>query len=82
MIFDPPAAPSTNSTSPFASSIIVGHIDDNGILVGLMKLAGDGGIPYELFLPGTEKSSMPSFKMIPVCCETILHPNLNKEHEN
>lgn len=58
--------------------MIVGHIEDNGILVGLIKLAGEGGIPYELFRPGTEKSSMPSFKMIPVCCETILQPNLKE----
>lgn len=52
-------------------------MDDNGIFRGRIKLAGDGGMPYELFTPGTEKSSIPSFKMIPVCGETILHPNLH-----
>lgn len=55
---------------------MVGHIEDNGIFFGLMKLAGDGGTPYALIFPGIEKSSIPSFRMIPVRGETILHPNL------
>lgn len=76
MIFDPPAAPSTNSTFRSPSNKMVGHIEDSGILCGLMKFAGDGGIPYELFFPGIEKSSIPSFRIIPVRFEMILHPNL------
>lgn len=67
VIFVPPAAPINISTFLFSSNIIVGHIEDNGIFRGRMKFDGDGGAPYELFIPGTEKSSIPSFNMIPVC---------------
>lgn len=79
VIFVPPAAPITSSTFRFPSSTIDGHIEDSGIFCGLMKFAGDGGTPYAFFVPGTAKSSMPSFKMIPVCGETILLPNLQKK---
>lgn len=56
-------------------------MDDNGIFFGLMKFAGDGGIPYALFVPGTEKSSIPSFKIMPVL-EIYLAPNLKKKMFN
>lgn len=61
---------------------MVGHIEESGILNGFMKFVGDGGTPYELFTPGIEKSSIPSFRMIPVRREIILHPNLGKHSKS
>lgn len=69
VIFDPPADPMITSTSLFWSSKIVGAIDVTGNLPGLMKLLGDGGIPYEFGTPGVEKSSMMLFKIMPVLRE-------------
>ena len=34
MILDPPDAPATILTSPFLSVIIVGHIEERGLLPG------------------------------------------------
>jgi len=45
VILVPPAAPITNLTSPFLSVRIVGAIDDNALLCGLMKLGGEPGSP-------------------------------------
>ena len=44
----------------------MGTIDDKSLLQGLMKLAGLGGTPNLLGKPGEEKSSISSFRMIPV----------------
>lgn len=76
VIFEPPAAPINRSTLPCSSKSIVGHIEDSGIFLGVIKFAGDGGKPYAFERPGTEKSSIPSFRIIPVCLERILLPNL------
>ena len=76
MIFDPPEAPATILTFPFLSVIILGDIDDSGRFPGRMKLAGEGGYPKKLFLPGVEKSSISLFMMIPVDSETNIEPKL------
>lgn len=46
VIFVPPAAPAMIRTCPlFSSTTIVGAIDDMGLFLGSMKLAGLGGTP-------------------------------------
>lgn len=43
MILGQPEAPTTNFTHPSGSTTMLGHIEDNGLLPGLMKFAGDAG---------------------------------------
>ena len=63
----PPAAPVTSLTSPvFSSTIIVGAMEERGLLPGLAKLLGDGGRPKKLVILGNEKSSISLFRMTPV----------------
>lgn len=53
---------------------MVGVMDDKGLLPGLIKLDGAGGLtPAEAFL-GIEKSSISLFKTIPVLGESIREP--------
>lgn len=77
VILDPPAAPIDNIISFFAVSIRrLGVIEDSGILRGAMKFTSAGSTLYALILPGIAKSSMPSFKTIPVLFPTSPLPNL------
>ena len=81
MILDPPEAPATILTSPLSSVTIVGDIEDMGRLNGRIKLAGEGGYPKALILPGVEKSSISLFMMIPVDSETNNEPKLWENEE-
>lgn len=45
IIFEPPEAPEIIFTLPSLSIIIVGDMDDNGLLPGLIKFASDGMKP-------------------------------------
>lgn len=45
VIFVPPAAPTNIFTSPLLSTIIDGHMDDKGRLLGSIKFAVDGAKP-------------------------------------
>ena len=53
-----------------------GTMEDNGILCGLIKLFGEGGIPNALVILGAEKSSISLFKIIPVLFDRTFAPNL------
>lgn len=76
VILLPPAAPMTKTTSPFASVITDGHIEDKGLLPGAIKLAGEGGRPKAFVILGEEKSSISSFKIMPVLSDAKPAPNL------
>ena len=76
VILDPPAAPATIFGLPFLSMITAGHMEDRGRFPGLMKLAGDGGMPNELVMFGEEKSSISSLKTSPVLWPMTPEPNL------
>lgn len=78
MILVPPTDPTTKRTCSLAVSItMIGAMEDKGRLPGWMKLAGLGGTPKKLMTPGEEKSSISSFKMMPVCSDMNLAPKLN-----
>lgn len=66
VIFVPPEAPITSLAFPFLSTIMLGFIEERGLLPGAMKLAGDGCRPKKLITPGDEKSSITLFMTIPV----------------
>lgn len=73
----PPEAPTTERTLlVVALTTMVGVIEDNGRLPGLMKLAGLGGTPKALVTLGDEKSSIQSFRMMPVCSDVNPAPKL------
>lgn len=76
MILVPPALPITSFASPLLSTTIVGHIEESGCLPGAMKLEGDAGTPNEFTTPGVEKSSIESFRTIPVVLDLIFDPKL------
>lgn len=78
MIFDPPAPPINSATLLFESKIIDGHIDDNGRLPGLMKFDGDASKPFGFLKPGREKSSISSFRRMPVFLERSRAPSLKR----
>lgn len=59
---------------------MVGHIDDNAVFLGAIKLAGDGAKPKAFLTPGVEKSSIPSFRIMPVDLERNLQPNLKNNN--
>lgn len=75
VILVPPDAPRTSRTwSP--PNTIVGHMDDKDILPGANLFAGDQPKPKKFWNCGNEKSSMPLFKMIPVCFDANPAPKL------
>ena len=76
VILIPPAAPRTMLASLFSSRIIVGHMEERGRFPGLTKLALDGSNPFRLPVSGKEKSSIKSFRMMPVEGERNPLPNL------
>lgn len=76
VILLPPAPPISSSTSPLRFKRMVGAIDESGALAGAMKFAGEAAKPYEFTWPGREKSSMPSFNMMPVDLDTMREPKL------
>lgn len=81
MILVPPEAPTTERTLlVVALTTMVGVIEDNGRLPGLMKLAGLGGTPKALVTLGDEKSSISSFRMMPVCSDVNPAPKLAPQH--
>lgn len=51
-------------------------MEDMGRLQGRMKFAGDGGRVKQLMMDGEEKSSISSFKTIPVQGDTTKLPKL------
>ena len=53
---------------------IVGDIEDNGLLLGLMKFAGAGGSMSGEISVGVEKSSISLFNTMPVEGESIRAP--------
>ena len=53
-------------------------MEDSGLLPGLMKLVGEGGSLKKLVMFGEEKSSISSFRMIPVDGDMMPDPNLNR----
>jgi hypothetical protein len=55
--------------------MMVGVMDDKGRLPGSMKLTGLGGTPYLLTF-GVEKSSIASFRIMPVISEIKPAPKL------
>jgi len=75
-ILVPPAAPTTKTASPSELTTINGLIDDRGIFPGAMKFSGEGGISKALVILGAEKSSISSFKIIPVLIDLTLAPKL------
>jgi hypothetical protein len=78
VIFVPPAAPMTMRTLLLSERAkMVGVMEDNGRLPGWMKLAVLGGTPKALVMLGDEKSSISSFKMMPVCDDANPAPKLN-----
>lgn len=76
MITDPPEAPTIILRFPSLSSIIVGVMEDKGLLPGAMKLAALGLKPKALATPTLLKSSCASLKMIPVLVSIIPDPKL------
>ena len=82
VILIPPAAPRTMRASPFSSRIIVGHIEERGRFPGLTKLALDGSNPFKFPVLGKEKSSIKSFRMMPVEDERNPLPNLKQTTAN
>ena len=82
VILVPPEAPTTERTLlVVALTMMVGVIEDNGRLPGTMKLAGLGGTPKALVTSGDEKSSISSFRMIPVCSDVNPAPKLHRKKE-
>ena len=77
MILVPPAAPITERTCPFATTI-VGVILDKGRLPGRIKLAGLGGRPKKLMTLGEAKSSISSLRIIPVSSDINEAPKLEE----
>ena len=78
VIFVPPAAPMTMRTLLLSERAkMVGVMEDKGLLPGWMKLAVLGGTPKALVMFGDEKSSISSFKMMPVCVDANPAPKLN-----
>ena len=76
VILVPPAAPMTERTLPLVElTMMVGVMDDKGRLPGSMKLTGLGGTPYLLTF-GVEKSSIASFRIMPVFSEIKPAPKL------
>ena len=76
VIFVPPAAPMTARTLPLVElTMMVGVMDDKGRLPGSMKLTGLGGTPYLLTF-GVAKSSIASFRMMPVSSDMKPAPKL------
>jgi len=75
VILDPPEAPTIILTfDPL--TMMVGVMEDWGLLRGWRKFGLDGGRSKELFLPGKLKSSISSLKMIPLVGERIRLPKL------
>ena len=72
----PPAAPITERTVPSVLTTMVGVMEDKGRLPGLIKFAGLGGTPKAFVTLGEEKSSISSFKMMPVCSDVNPAPKL------
>ena len=72
----PPEPPISSLTLPRRSVMIDGHIDDIIRLPGSMKFVSDGFTPKMFIMSGEEKSSISSFKMMPVVFDTNLLPNL------
>ena len=72
----PPEAPTTKVTLPDASTTMVGQLEERGLFPGKIKLFGDGGKPKKLMSPGTEKSSITLFRMIPVDSDVNPAPKL------
>lgn len=58
--------------------MIDGHMEDNGRFPGTIKLAGEGGMLKPLVRLGEEKSSISSFRIIPVLSEAKPAPKLKK----
>ena len=56
-------------------------MEETGRLPGRMKLLTLGGTPKPLVTFGDPKSSIPSFKMIPVCSEQNPAPKLNSANK-
>ncbi len=50
--------------------MIVGHVEESGLLPGWIKLAGDGLNPYSLVMFGEEKSSISLLRTMPVSVTT------------
>jgi hypothetical protein len=80
VIFVPPAAPTTSWTVPFWSTTIEGDIDDSGLFPALIKLATEGGMSKLLVMLGDEKSSISSFRIIPVLSDINPAPKLQARH--
>ena len=53
--------------------MIIGHVEERGLLPGLIKLTSEGLRPKELVMLGEEKSSISLFRTIPVSVR-ILEP--------
>ncbi|EZF98240.1 hypothetical protein H113_01934 [Trichophyton rubrum MR1459] len=66
IIWEPPAAPLTKYREPSGRVMMVGQMEESGRLPGRMKFDGEGLYPKELLCPGTEKSSISLFMMMPV----------------
>lgn len=79
VILEPPAAPTTSLTLFVLSARTAGHMEDIGRFPGLMKLAGEGGMPNALVILGEEKSSISSLNKIPVLFPVTPEPNLKNE---
>ena len=75
VILDPPEAPTIILTFD-PSTMMVGVMEDWGLLRGWRKFGLDGGRSKELFLSGKLKSSISSLKMIPLVGERIRLPKL------
>jgi len=75
VILDPPDAPTIIFTS-VPLTMMVGEMEDWGLLRGWRKLGLDGGRSSELFLNGKLKSSISSLKMMPLVGERIRLPKL------
>jgi hypothetical protein len=71
-----PEPPITSFTSPFLSTIILGHIAVRGRLSGSAKLDFNGGLLYLLLTFGNEKFLIVSLNTIPVLVPTIFDPKL------
>ena len=50
---------------------MVGQVEESGRFPGRMKLMEEGGTPKELVMFGEEKSSISSFRTIPVSVITF-----------
>lgn len=79
VILEPPAAPTTSFTLFVLSARTAGHMEDIGRFPGLMKLAGEGGMPNALVILGEEKSSISSLNKIPVLFPVTPEPNLKNK---